>query len=245
MHKAEAIILQKQPFSEADELVLCYTKDQGKMLFRARGVRKSGAKHAGALRQCNRTDVYYVEGKRGPIATDTTLQESYAGIRASEQKLAATQKTCEALARIMPPSFTDMVLWWQLGEYLQVLNDFEGEDGQIAIAPTFFMFTFLRLHGTRMEVERCTRCEESFENEDVFYLSPEHGGLVHLSCIDEGAKVIELSPVGRALLRNWATLSLQQVLAQEVSEEVREEVVRGVEHFSAWHLGEVANMHSS
>ncbi|HEY4511180.1 MAG TPA: DNA repair protein RecO C-terminal domain-containing protein, partial [Candidatus Paceibacterota bacterium] len=200
----------------------------------------SRAKHAGALRELNRLDVYYVEAKGGPLVTDTALHESFSSIKSSEKKLDAARAVSMTLAGAFPKDFPDMVLWWQLNDYLSVLERQEGEHDALYAAPAYFLLSMLKMHGTAPELSHCVVCGREVGDLDEYVFSLENGGIIEKGCIRSEEHIIDISPLARGLLRTWRTLSLAEVMEQELSKETRDEVVELVECFSRWHLGERA-----
>lgn len=55
--KTQGIVLKRRDFGEADKIFVIYTKDSGKILARARGIKKAKAKLAGHLELFNHLDL--------------------------------------------------------------------------------------------------------------------------------------------------------------------------------------------
>jgi len=241
MEKVEAIVLAKTPLGEADELIACYTKERGKLFFRARGVRKGRAKHAGVLQELNHVHIYFVEAKGGPLITETTLLESFGGIKSSVEKTAAAQTVSGTLVGVFPSEFPDMVLWWQLHDYLLSLESCTGDKGAMEVAPAFFLLSMLKMHGTQPEFEKCVMCGADLFAKDHYLFSLAHGGVVDGVCGEKDEEAFILQPPARAALITWNSLSFRDVLEQELSQETRTQMVALIDHFAKWHLGEKAS----
>ncbi len=242
MEQVEAIVLSRRPHGEADGIITCFTRQQGKVEFRARGIRKSTAKHAAPLAELNLLDLYYVEAHGKPLITETVLRNPFSAIKESSEKLEAARAITNTLFRALPTEFPDMVLWWQLSNYLSTLERYAEAGSATRIAPAYFLFSFLTVHGTSPELRTCAVCGADLVAADSYWFSPEHGGVVERSCRTQGEQGITITPVVRALLLTWRTLPLQEVLTQELTAETADDALRLVDYFAKWHLGERASV---
>lgn len=205
------------------------------MYFRARGVRKGKAKHSGALQELNMLDVFFVPSKSGPLITDTTLQESYSNIKSSPEKIEAARAVTRVILTF-PTDFEDMVLWWQLIDYLSVLET--TEKGSFSLAPSYFLLAMLKMHGTQPEFERCVLCGTEIIGGSQCFFSVRNGGVVGEECKKREDDLISLIGPERATLVTWKSLALRDVLEQEFLAETERDVMNIVEKYCAWHLGE-------
>jgi len=235
MLKAESIVLAKTPLGEADELIACFTKEHGKMLFRARGVRKGKAKHNGSLQELNMLDAYYVPSKGGALITDTTLHEAFSRIKSSPEKIEAARAVTKVILTF-PTEFPDMVLWWQFVDYLSVLET--SETGSFKLAPSYFLLSMLKLHGTQPEFGKCILCGGDVSGGMKCFFSIKSGGIVGEECEKREDDLISLVGPERATLQTWNSLTLRDVLQQEFLPDTEHDVIQLVERYSAWHLGE-------
>ncbi len=62
-YKTEAIILHRKTLKDADRLILCYSKDFGKLKLVAKGARKAKSKMAGSLEPFTLANIVVAEGK--------------------------------------------------------------------------------------------------------------------------------------------------------------------------------------
>jgi DNA repair protein RecO (recombination protein O) len=77
----EAIVLHSYDIGEADKLCVLFTKEKGKILAKAKSVRKLKSKMGGSLLAPNHVLVSVTEGKAGWIVTGTKLIQSFSGYR--------------------------------------------------------------------------------------------------------------------------------------------------------------------
>ena len=149
MKKVEAVVLKKTPLYEADEIVSLYSKEGGRVEFKARGIKKSSAKHSGTLQTFNLLNVWFVEGRGMPVVTDTQLRESFAKTRASLAKTKALRKVLNIVSDSTPRGGTDYILWQQLVNYMSHLEEAEDSEDLLSMAPVFFTYKMLSSHGFR------------------------------------------------------------------------------------------------
>ena len=81
MYSTIAIILKKIAAGEGDEMVICYTKDFGKIAARAQGVKKEQAKLRGHLEPLSKSAIQLVLGKNGERLVYAELLDAYIGFR--------------------------------------------------------------------------------------------------------------------------------------------------------------------
>lgn len=76
-YQAEAIVLARSPLGEASALLYLLTHEFGLVKARAQGVRKPGAKLAGALQTLYEADTILVRGKDGWRLSGATLAKNW------------------------------------------------------------------------------------------------------------------------------------------------------------------------
>jgi len=234
MKRAEAIILSKHPLREADEILVCLTREHGKKEFRAVGVKKPAAKHAGALQRLNHLHLFYVEGARLPIVTDSHLISSFSNMRRRKEALQAAMATLSSLERTLPLGFSDEPAWRQLIELLTSLDTEVLGGVLLPLSPFIFMYSLLCHHGMRPELDACVRCGRPVVNDDSISFSFSRGGIMHQSCLGDETYTAQLSPATVGVLKSWSSQSPARILGQELSQPVREEVSLFIDHFVVW-----------
>src|SRR3989338_5092523 len=215
MNSVEAIILESQPFGEADEVLTCITKERGKMRFRVRGVKKSQAKHRGTLQRFNWTQIYFAGGQRGfPIATDTILKESFPNIKSNLELLGALEPIAKIVARTLPVESADYPLWWQLTDYFLTLERKKtAASRNLKLAPVFFAYRLLLLHGLKPELKNCLNCRAVLKDNSSFFSASAGGGLC-LSCARHDRRAAQVSRPAREELVAWSDLSFELFLGR-------------------------------
>ncbi len=242
MKSAEAIILAKRSFGEADEIIVALTKDYGKLNFRSRGAKRSGAKLSGGLQELNRLDIYFATGRGLPIITDLRGRQSFPNIKSSLAKLRSAAAGAETLEKITPDGSPesatgDIILFAQLSSYLYALENYDGRDENISLAPLFFIYQTLTAHGFRPELEKCAICGRAIAGASNLSFSPASGGVIDERCLKRDPTALAISAEALSLLKWWCTAAPQEILADKRSFARRAELARIIERFAQWHLG--------
>ena len=81
MYSTIAIILKKITVGEGDELVICYTKEFGKIVARVQGVKKEEAKLRGHVEPLSKSAIQFVLGKNGERLIYAELLDAHRGFR--------------------------------------------------------------------------------------------------------------------------------------------------------------------
>ena len=97
---AEGIILKRKNFSEADKLVTIFTKNQGKVICVAKGVRKITSRRAGSLELLNHVKVYLHQTKGLPILTEAQIQNTFPDLKEDLNKISIAFLVLELVDRL-------------------------------------------------------------------------------------------------------------------------------------------------
>jgi len=89
----------RREVGEADRLIRIFSREQGGLWVRAKGVRRAGAKLAGALEPLSMIRVECVTGRSVSVVTGARLLESYQGIMDDYDALVCAQSLLELTDR--------------------------------------------------------------------------------------------------------------------------------------------------
>lgn len=122
MHFTEGIILKRIDVGEADSLFTIYTKEFGKILARAQGIKKESAKLKGHLEPFNLSVLSFVFGKNGPRITSAELSNFFPSIRREIDKLRAASYITSFIDKYCFDGEKDEKLWGLLLTSFQELE---------------------------------------------------------------------------------------------------------------------------
>ncbi|TSC91099.1 MAG: hypothetical protein CEN90_647 [Parcubacteria group bacterium Licking1014_17] len=123
-----AIILKKIPKGEYDDLIICYTKHEGKQTYQAKGVKRHTSLQANHLDILNLIDFSLVRGNGHPIITSANCLDSFGGIKSSLKSLAASFVVVDYFDKFIFAAQRDDKLWDFLNETLQEYNRLSGDN---------------------------------------------------------------------------------------------------------------------
>jgi len=107
----QAIIIKKIPIREHDELVICYTEDQGKQAYQAKGILKPASLQASHLDTLNLVDFNLVQGNGHPIITSAYCLNAFSKIKANLKAAATSFFLIELFDKAVMEGEKDPRLW--------------------------------------------------------------------------------------------------------------------------------------
>jgi len=101
-YKTEGLVLKRTNFAEADKIITFFTKDRGKIVCLAKGIRRMTSRKRGSLEIFNRVSFSAVSGKGLDLVTEAEILDSYSSLRKDLKKVAAVYEIAEILDRLTP-----------------------------------------------------------------------------------------------------------------------------------------------
>jgi DNA repair protein RecO (recombination protein O) len=121
-YKAEGIVLKRTNFGEADKILTLYTKDRGKIVCLAKGIRRMSSRKRGNLEIFNHISFFAAKGKGLDIVTETEILDSYLIWRNSLKKVATAYEICEILDKLTPENLEQEDVYDLLALYLHKIG---------------------------------------------------------------------------------------------------------------------------
>lgn len=101
-YQAQAIVLKKAKMGEADVRLTLLTKERGKIIVMAKGLRKITSRKAPYLDLFSHININLYQGKSFDIVTDVTPINNFKNLKTKLRNIALTFKIAEVLERILP-----------------------------------------------------------------------------------------------------------------------------------------------
>jgi len=183
-----AIIIKRQSYREHDSLVVIYSLKYGQERLVARGTKKPQSKLAGHLEPISLADVMILAGKSGDYLASAISRDAYSGIKGYLNKLYYAGRALRWLSRLVKDREADERLFFLLGDWLEIIDDyptvdFSKERGEILFS--FFIWKFLALLGYQPEFHNCQSCRRQISaGENYFDLRS--SGLNCRDCVSPG-----------------------------------------------------------
>ncbi len=180
-YTTKAIILNRQPFREADSKTIVYTLDKGKLELIARSTKKIKSKLAGHLEPFCLSDLMIVRGKQFDYIGGAVSENCYGAIKSDLEKLIFAGKAINIFNRLVKLGEKDEAVFKLLQETLDTLNNRQKINIGYELLFNFFVLRLMAQLGHKPELYNCVVCRKKIApNENRFDLSK--GGLVCLEC---------------------------------------------------------------
>src|SRR6185312_12554258 len=101
-HTVQAIILKRRNIGEADRILTVFTREQGKLQIKAKGVRKIASKRASHIEPLNKTSLTIYRGSGMPVLTEATSTEQFSDIKTDLSKVGFAYHICELIDGLCP-----------------------------------------------------------------------------------------------------------------------------------------------
>ncbi len=221
-YRAEALVLKHQPLGEADLLVTCYTREEGKVRAVARGARRPASKLVGHLEPLTRVSLSLARGRSLDQVTQAQVVDSFAALKGDLSAVAKGLYVAELVGGFGVEASANPALY-RLA--LETLASLLPEDGQPPsdLPLRFFELHLLEVSGLLPELYQCVECRHPISPGDHRF-SPNAGGTVCTQCAPPGAYLRPLSVRALKVLRllhrsprsQLPALPLDAALAQEL-----------------------------
>lgn len=157
MARTQGIILKKIAIGEFDELLVCYTKDFGKIKLIAKGIHQKGSKQRGHLDVLSLSDFLMVPSRGGSVSGGFSKIRSALGLNQflkikSDLKLSALGfGALELVNKTIFENQADMNIWNLINNYLEHLNNIEDSEnlttGDVLSLFHSFFANLVKVHG--------------------------------------------------------------------------------------------------
>jgi len=121
-YKSEGIVLGRQNYGEADRIIHVFSKDFGKVVLIAKGVRKITSRKRGHIEIFSKIRFSAVRGKGLDIILEAEQQEAFPRIRKDLKKVALAYYFCEIIGRVARENEVNKLLYDILVTFLERLE---------------------------------------------------------------------------------------------------------------------------
>jgi DNA repair protein RecO len=150
-NKLTGIILKKQNYKEADQIVTVFTKELGKVRVMAKGLRKSQSKLIGSFQDL--TVVEFDTTGRGSLATLTAAKtlKSFNGVKTDLAKTATAFYAVELVLKMTADDQPNLAAYGFLESFLEYLNRTDLDDAQMFLLLDNYSLKLLGALGFSMQ----------------------------------------------------------------------------------------------
>jgi DNA repair protein RecO (recombination protein O) len=231
--KSRALVLKVHPLGETSKVVVCYTRDHGKVRLLAKGGRKGGSRLGASLEPFLVSGVvfYLRAGRELSLVSQADIESDFPGLRRDVRRLAYASAVLELVDLLVCEREPDPALFDTTARSLAEMES--APIGELDPALWRFELSLARGLGYAPEFERCVACGRPASERDVF--SPDLGGLVCPACL---AEIPGSDAIGGRATSVLAALSRgSEVRAEGLPLSTREHVGDGLIRFLGAHAG--------
>ncbi len=156
VYKTQGIILRRFNTNEFDKLLVVYTREFGKLLVKAKSLRKKEAKMKESLELFNYVDLLLAKGKNIDTITGVIVKNSFINLKADLPSLAAAYYISELLDKLIIGPERDERIWQLIIKAFNFLEEKERNNETIKKLLQRFEYNLLALLGHRPEKENKT-----------------------------------------------------------------------------------------
>ncbi len=228
LYKTEAVVLRQRRLGDADRLLTIYTTAYGKLVVKAKGVRRTTSRMSGHLQPLTRCMLQLAQGHTSDVVAGCETLESFQPLHEDLDRLSRAVYVAELIDRMMPEKSPGMATYRLVVETLRRLASDDGGD----MVLRHFEMTLLGQNGFQPELGNCTGCGTALEPVENFF-APRSGGMVCPSCASDSGGARAMSLTGLKVLRllqrgsyeEAARLRIEAELATELERHLRSYIV--------------------
>lgn len=196
VYRAEAIVLKRVDFGEADKILTLYTANRGKMRALGKGIRRPGSRMGGHLDLLTHSQLQLARGRNLDIVTQAEMIEPFIGLRDDLGRASLGCQVAELVDRMTEDEHEDRPIFDALRQALDRI----AHDADPELAVRTFEMTLLDRLGYRPQLHRCVRCRAELTRVDSYY-SASTGGVLCPGCGPGDSGALPISARAFALLR--------------------------------------------
>ena len=233
---SDAIILRGRDYSEADRILVIFTKEAGKIPAIAKSVRKPNSKLKASTQLFSYSRLNINKSKRSSLGVVTQGEtiNSLMYLREDLTKIACASYIGEMIDITMPdfkPNNQIFLLTLTALSVLEQVND-------PYIVLRFFDLRLLSVLGYRPRLDACLDCGCPNKN-NRFILSPYRGGIICQNC-SRTESGMPLSCAAIAVMEKLLAWDLRRLYGLRLSDELKAELDRALFYYMDYHLDKSA-----
>lgn len=208
-YRTRGFVLHKKDLSEADQLLMLYTKEYGRLEVLAKGIRKVSSKLRSGIEIFYLSEIEFIQGKSYKTLTDAVLIDNFSNLRSSLEGLLISQKISQIIKSLINDQGQDEKVWKLISETFHIMNGRAITPDRLSLIYHHFLWNFLSVLGYHPELYSCVACRKKMAPEDI-YFNMEEGGTICPQCAGKTGSSLKVKPdiikVLRILMKkDWNT----------------------------------------
>jgi len=197
-YSAEAIILRRANFGEADQIVTLLTRFKGKLPAVAKGVRRLNSRKGGNLDLFNLVKMHLAETKSMDIITEVDLVSAWPVLKEDLDKITQAYQVVETVDKFLTDNQESAEVFRMVKDTLGLIETSPKPE----IIVSSFQIKLLSVLGFHPELRRCVKCGQELDPSGLA-LSPELGGVIGP---EEREFDVTAFPISVDILKTWRYL---------------------------------------
>jgi len=220
LYRVSAVVIRQRSFGEADQVIVLFTRERGKLAAVAKSSRKSLSKLAGGLQLFYHLRALLAAGRSLDVITQVQPIDTFLHLREDMVRFAHACYLCELVDSLTEEQAPDEMVFELLIEGLRAL-DGAGDPSTIARGFELRLFTHL---GYGPELDLCVSCGAKVKGKELGFSAPGGGVLCGRCRAADGATPL----TGSALqaMKDLIALPLEELAKRRLMVGVKQELQR-------------------
>ena len=231
LYRVDAIVLKRKDMGEADRLLTCFTRDQGKRTLIAKGIRKPASRKAGHLELFTHARYLVARARTWDIITQAEAVNVYLPLREDLVRTSYAYYCSELLDRLTEEEDAQEEMFDLFLDTLTRLC----QAAEPRIPTRYYELHLLDLGGFRPELFVCLGCGKQIQPE-TNYFHYGQGGILCEACGAEMAGSRRVSVPALKVLRYMQTRPYTAVEVLQLREQIHAEVEDILYHYLTYVL---------
>ncbi len=225
-YRTEAIFLKKIKRFEADEYLIAYSRDFGKLFVAGKSIRKIKSKLRSSSELFCYSNIEFVRGRNYNILTDSETINNFSKIKNDLGKMSVAFKISELIDSFITEEEEDENLWALIKKSFYLLDGLSNKGDkkeELKLFYFYFAFKFLEFLGYAPKVDSCIIDND----EKVGFFSPWHGGAICPGCKEkvDNRPLIKFSEKDKKFLLLIFKTRFEDFLSQKANFKRAEEIL--------------------
>jgi len=229
-YRTEALVLKNHPLGEADLLVVCYTRESGKVRATARAARKVSSRLVGHLEPLTLVNLSLTRGRTLDQVAQAQVADSFPALRNALPALSRGLYVAELLDGFGSEASPNPELYSLALEVLAGI----GRSPESDLPLRYFELRLLETSGLLPELYQCVECRKPLVPGDHRF-TPNGGGTLCSQCAPLGAHLRPLSVRTLKVLRLLHRQRLAEIpsltIDHQLAQELKATLTASVEHW--------------
>lgn len=231
LYRLEAVVLKRRDFGEADRLLTCFSREEGKLTLLAKGVRKTTSRKAGHLELFMYSRLLVARGRTWDIITQAECAEPFLPVREDLVRTSLAYYAADLIDLLTEERDPNPPLFELLSGTLRRVG--EAQDARLPVR--YFELHALGLAGFQPELFTCLECGKAIQPAENFFHYA-RGGVLCPACGAQTAGARRVSLPALKVLRFMQTRPYQAVGHLHLRESVHLEAEDLLYHYITYTL---------